>query len=220
MKQAEYLNQLSDLVVEMEDEAIVELVDEYVAAGYDIKEGMTGLIDGMNRCSELYEQDEYFIPELILCSDAMYAGINQFKSYMEVESQESLATVVLGVPEGDTHDIGKSLVKLMLETAGFRVIDLGRDVPCQAFIDTAIEHQAQIIGLSTLMSTTMKETKKVVDQLKAEGLHPGIKVIIGGAPITQKFATEIGADGYSENATEVVGLVKQILGLKEAEVIA
>lgn len=220
MKQAEYLQQLSNLVVEMEDEAIVELVDEYVAEGYDVKEGMTGLIDGMNRCSELYEQDEYFIPELILCSDAMYAGINQFKTYMEVESQESLATVVLGVPEGDTHDIGKSLVKLMLETAGFRVIDLGRDVPCQTFIDSAVEHQAQIIGLSTLMSTTMKETKKVVDQLKAEGLHPDIKVIIGGAPITQKFANEIGADGYSENATEVVGLVKRILGLKEAEVIA
>lgn len=208
----ELLQQLSDCVVEMEDENIEQIITEYYEAGYDLNEGIGGLIDGMMRVSDLYDEEEYYVPELILSSDVMTAGISQFESYMPARTVDSYhATVILGVPEGDTHDIGKNLVKIMLESGGFKVIDLGRDVPVDDFITTAVENNAKVIGLSTLMTTTMSQTKLVVEKLNNQKLHDKIKVIVGGAPITQQFADDIGADGYTASATEVVDLVKTLL---------
>lgn len=215
--QEEYLQALSDAVVFMEDEEIIDLVIEYHEAGFDIQEGIDGLIHGMMRVSDLYDEEEYYIPELILCADVMQMGIDQFQTYIPPRTQDSyLGTVVIGVPEGDTHDIGKGLVKIMLESGNFRVVDIGRDVPLEKFIEAAEEHDAEVIGLSTLMSTTMPETRRFIEILQERNLRDKYKVIVGGAPVSQEFADQIGADGYTESATEVVGLLQDLLNLETA----
>lgn len=211
----EYLEELSDAVVFMEDEEIVDLVIEYHEAGFDTQEGIDGLIHGIMRVSDLYDEEEYYIPELILCADVMQMGIDQFQTYIPARTQDSyLGTVVIGVPEGDTHDIGKGLVKIMLESGNFKVVDIGRDVPLEKFIEAAEEHDAKVIGLSTLMSTTMPETRRFIKILEERNLRDKYKVIVGGAPVSQEFADQIGADGYTESATEVVGMLKELLDLE------
>lgn len=211
----ELLEALSDAVVFMEDEEIEDLVIEYHDAGYDTYDGINGLIHGIMRVSDLYDEEEYYIPELILCADVMQMGVNQFETYIPMKNDDDyLATVVLGVPEGDTHDIGKGLVKTMLESQNFKVVDIGRDMPLEKFIEAAEENKAQVIGLSTLMSTTMPETRRFIEILKERDLRDKYKVIVGGAPVTQAFADEIGADGYTESATEVADMLKHLLDLE------
>ena len=188
----ELLEKLSECVLEMEEEEVVDVAEEYIAAGYPAFDGiMDGLVDGMNKASDLYDEEEYFVTDILLCSDAMYAG----------------------VVEGDTHDIGKNLVKIMMDTAGFEMYDLGRDVPPEAFVKKAIEIQAPLICISTLMTTTMIGMKTVIEQLKEQGIRDQVKVMVGGSPVSQKFANEIGADGYSVNAVEAVKLAKRLLDL-------
>ncbi|MFC2662948.1 MAG: B12-binding domain-containing protein, partial [Eubacterium sp.] len=148
---------MEEAVLEMDDEEAVSLAEEYVDAGYDAMEGLTeGLAKGMNRAGELYEQKEYFIPELLLCSDAFYGAVDVLRPHIQkkTDSREKM-TAVIGVVEGDTHDIGKNILKIMLETEGFEVYDLGKDVPTENFISAAKEHNADFIGMSTLMTTTM-----------------------------------------------------------------
>ena len=201
----ELLQELSRCVLEMEDETIATVAEEYAAAGYDPLDGiLLGLVDGMNKAAELYEQEEYFIPELLICSDAMYQGLDILRPLLPQEDTVGKCKIVIGVVQGDTHDIGKNLVKIMLESAGYEMIDLGRDVPEERFIETVKESGAQVVALSTLMSTSMNNMKKVIEHLVAEGLRDRVKVIIGGAPISPAFAKKIGADGYSANAMEAV----------------
>lgn len=214
-KKKELLERLSECVVEMEDEEIVEVAREYAELGYSANEGiMDGLVDGMNKAGELYEEEEYYIAELLLCSDAMYAGINVLKEYLDEKDDNSMKKkIVIGVIEGDTHDIGKNLVKIMLETAGFEMIDLGRDVSVDHFVKTAIEENADIICLSSLMTSTMGGMKTVIEKLEKEGVREKIKVMIGGGPITEEFAEEIGADAYSGNAIEAVRVAKELVNM-------
>lgn len=208
----ELLQKLSDCVFEMEDEEVVDVVKDYIAAGYDAQEGMLlGLVDGMKRASALYEEGEYFVPELIICSDAMYAGIEELQKYLPSTEGEGAGKVVIGVIEGDTHDIGKNLVKIMLETGGFQVHDLGRDVKVEAFIDYVKEHDVDIVAISSLMTTTMPGMEATVNRLKEEGLRDKVKVMVGGAPVSAAFADRIGADGYSKNAIEAVELAKRLM---------
>ena len=208
----ELLQELSRCVLEMEDETIATVAEEYAAAGYDPLDGiLLGLVDGMNKAAELYEQEEYFIPELLICSDAMYQGLDILRPLLPQEDKVGKCKIVIGVVQGDTHDIGKNLVKIMLESAGYEMIDLGRDVPEERFIETVKESGAQVVALSTLMSTSMNNMKKVIEHLVAEGLRDRVKVIIGGAPISPAFAKKIGADGYSANAMEAVKLVQRLL---------
>lgn len=209
----EFLAELSRCVVEMEDEQIAEVAQAYADHGYDPLDGIVkGLVDGMNKASDLYEQEEYFIPELLICSSAMYNALDVLRPLLPQEEKNSKSKIVIGVVKGDTHDIGKNLVRIMLESAGYEMIDLGRDVDTQAFIDTAKKEQASVIALSTLMSTSMNNMAKVIEGLTAEGLRDQVKVIIGGAPISPAFAQQIGADGYSANAVEAVKLVDRLLG--------
>lgn len=209
----ELLQKLSDCVFEMEDEEVVDTVKEYIDAGFDPEEGMLqGLVDGMKRASALYEEGEYFVPELIVCSDAMYAGIEEFQKYLPETSGASVGKVVIGVVEGDTHDIGKNLVKIMLETGGFDVYDLGRDVPVEKFVDYVKEHEVDIVGMSSLMTTTMPGMTAVINRLKEEGLRDKVRVMIGGAPVSPAFAEKIEADGYSRNAIEAVEVAKKLVG--------
>ncbi|MEN6567491.1 MAG: corrinoid protein [Veillonellales bacterium] len=209
----ELLESLSECVVEMEDEKIISIAEEYIKAGYPAFDGILyGLVDGMNKAADLYENEEYFIPELLICSDAMYNGLNVLRPYLKKSDFSQKAKVVIGVVEGDTHDIGKNLVKIMLETAGYELIDLGRDVPAGSFVDTVKNTGASVVALATLMSTSTNNMKRVIDLLKEEGLRGNVKVVVGGGPISPAFAKKIGADGYSESAVEAVKLVNSLVG--------
>ncbi|MCR4435698.1 MAG: corrinoid protein [Clostridiales bacterium] len=209
----ELYKKLSDAVVQMEEEETVRVAEEVVAEGHDAYEAIDrGLADGMDRAGKLFEEEEYFIPELLMCSDAMYAGLDVLKPHIRREEQGEKHRVVLGVVEGDTHDIGKNLVKIMLEASGFEVVDLGRDVPPGDFVEKAKAVRAHIIALSTLMTTTMGEMAQVIGLLEREGIRGQFKVMVGGGPISQSFADKIGADGYSVNAAEAVRLARRLVG--------
>jgi dimethylamine corrinoid protein len=209
----ELFKQLSDAVVEMEEEKTAEIANLIVGQKIDAYEAIEkGLSDGMERVGQLFEEEEYFIPELLVCSDAMYAGLDVLKPHIKQKDAGNKQKVVIGVIEGDTHDIGKNLVRIMLETSGFEVIDLGRDIPPQRFVDTAKEVGAEIIALSTLMTTTMDGMEEVVKILEQNNIRDQFKVIVGGGPISQGFANRIGADGYAVNAADAVKLVRQIVG--------
>lgn len=198
---------LADAVVDMEEERAASLARTAVESGFDAFEAIDkGLARGMERAGELFEQEEYFIPELLMCSDAMYAGIEVLRPHIRREDAGEKVRVVIGVVEGDTHDIGKNLVKILLEAGGFEVADLGRDVPVERFVAAAREQKAQIIALSTLMTTTMEGMGRVVRLLEEQGIRSLHKVIVGGGPISQGFADRIGADGYAANAAEAVKL--------------
>ena len=197
----EFLAELSRCVVEMEDDDISAVAEDYAVHGYAPLDGiLDGLVDGMNKAADLYEREEYFIPELLICSNAMYNGLDVLRPLLPQEEKNSKSKIVIGVVKGDTHDIGKNLVKIMLESAGYEMIDLGRDVAVDDFISTAKEQGAEVIALSTLMSTSMVNMEKVIQGLEAAGIRDQVKVIVGGAPISPAFAEKIGADGYSANA--------------------
>ena len=209
----ELLGKLAKCVLEMEEDEVVETAEDYLAAGYPAIDGiMQGLVEGMNQASQLYDEEEYFVTDLLLCSDAMYAGIEIFKPCLTEKEAEKKWRGVIGVVEGDTHDIGKNLVKILMETAGFEMYDLGRDVPAQRFVDAAKEKKADLVCLSTLMTTTMGGMQEVIDLLEKAGIRGQVKVMVGGGPISQRFADKIGADGYSHNAVEAVRLAKRLVG--------
>jgi dimethylamine corrinoid protein len=209
----ELFQRLSDAVVDMDEVQAAELAQRAVAEGVDAYQAIDqGLVHGMMRASQLFEEEEYFIPELLLCSDAMYAGLAILQPHLKRDDQKAKRKVVIGVVEGDTHDIGKNLVKIMLDASGFEVIDLGRDVPPRTFVERAVSEGAEIVALSTLMTTTMEGMAEVIRILDAEGVRPRFKVMIGGGPISHAFAEKIGADGYSANAAEAVRLAKRLVG--------
>ena len=198
---------------EMEGGAVVAVAQEYADAGVDPQEGiMNGLVVGMNEAGKLYEEEEYYIPELLICSDAMYNGLDVLRPLLPQDAGGNGTKVVIAVIQGDTHDIGKNLVKIMLEAAGYQVVDLGRDVPIVRLVDAVREEKPQILALSTLMSTSMAHMGTLIEELKKAGLRDSVKVIVGGAPVSRGFAEKIGADGYSENATEAVKLVDRLTG--------
>ena len=211
----ELINKLYTCVVDMDDENIASVCKEYLEAGYSAYDGiMDGLVAGMNKASELYDEEEYFVTDVLLCSDALYAGLDVLRPHLPATDDDSESKkVVIGVVEGDTHDIGKNLVHIMLETAGFEVFDLGRDVPLASFVDKAEEVNADIVALSTLMTTTMGGMRTVVQMLEERGMRDRVKVMVGGSPISRKFANEIGAEGYSANAVEAVKVAKELVGI-------
>lgn len=209
--QKELFVQLSDAVVEMDEARTVELAKEVVNKNYDTYQAIEkGLADGMDRAGKLFEEEEYFIPELLMCSDAMYAGLDVLKPHLKVDRQAEKLKAVIGVVEGDTHDIGKNLVKIMMETSGFEVIDLGRDIPPRDFVDKAKEVNARVIALSTLMTTTMDGMAEVIRLLKVENIREKFIVMVGGGPISQSFADRIGADGYAKDAAEAARLAQRL----------
>ena len=211
------LKKLAECVVEMEDETVIDIAKEYVENGFEAYEGISnGLASGMEEAGKLYEEEEYYIPELLLCSDAMYEGIDILKPHIKKDATKDSYKAVVGVVEGDTHDIGKNLFKIMLETSGFEVYDLGRDVPCLDFINKAKEVDADLIGLSTLMTTTMDNMQLVVDLLNKENIRDEFVVMVGGGPISQSFANKIGADGYAHEASKAAKLAKELIGNKRA----
>lgn len=211
MTKKEFLKQLSDAVLYFDDEGIVTLAENYLKEGYPALDAvMDGLVEGMDRAGQLFAEDEYFVTDLLLCSDAMYAALDILNPHLPVEDSSQKIKCVIGVIEGDTHDIGKNLVKTMLQTAGFDMYDLGRDVPVEAFVEKAKEIDADMVAISTLMTTTMSGMKRVIHLLEEEGLRDRVKVLVGGGPISQNFCDEIGADGYSKDAIDAVTLAKSL----------
>ncbi len=201
----------------MDEDESVAVANEVVERGIDAYRAIEqGLSAGMERAGQLFDEEEYFIPELLMCSDAMYAGMDVLKPHLRSDDVAEKRKVVIGVVEGDTHDIGKNLVKIMLETSGFAVTDLGRDIPPARFVETAKEIGADIIALSTLMTTTMEGMGAVVRQLSEEGIRDRFKVIVGGGPISQGFADRIGADGYAVNAADAIRLARALVAPAEA----
>lgn len=205
------LAELDRCVLEMEDEAVVDVAKEYVDAGYDAYDGITqGLSRGMEKAGQLYEEEEYFVPELLICSDAMYNGMDVLKPHLKSESTRHKCPVIIGVVEGDTHDIGKNLVKIMMDTAGFEVYDLGRDVAVEVFVEKAKEVKRGLVCMSTLMTTTMANMGRVIEGLEKAGIRDNFKVMVGGGPLSQSFADKIGADIYTSNAAEAAKVAQRL----------
>lgn len=208
---------LAVAVLELDETLTAELAQRVIDLGYDAWAAIEqGLIAGMNRAGKLFDEEEYFVPELLIASDAMYAGVTILRPHIRQQFTGHRRRVVIGVVQGDTHDIGKNLVRIMLEVAGFEVFDLGRDVPARQFVDRALEVKADVIALSTLMTTTMEQMAQVVRILETEAIRHRFKVIVGGAPLSQQYADKIGADGYAPRAAQAVQLAKRLTGLVNA----
>ncbi len=174
-----------------------------------------GLIPGMDVVGEKFRRNEYYVPQVLLSARAMYAGLDLLKPLITGTAQEggSLGVIVIGTAQGDLHDIGKNLVAMMLEGAGFTVFNLGRDVAPEKFVAAVEEHHAQIVGISALMTTTMPAMKRTIDALTRAGIRERVKVMIGGAPVSQAYADEIGADGYARDSTLAVVKAKALMGV-------
>ena len=214
MNQKKRWIQIQNSIIEMEEEDTVALCERALADGCDPQEIITtGLIPAMDQVGKLYEEEEFFLPEVLLCADAMNAGLEVVKPHLVMADSSEQIKVVLGVVQGDTHDIGKTLVKIMMESAGMEVFDLGRDVALEQFVEVAIRENAQVIAMSTLMTTTMMGMKKVVEMLIERGIRDQMMVIIGGGPISEQFAQKIGADHYAKDANETVRLIREKYGV-------
>ncbi len=173
-----------------------------------------GLIPGMDVVGEKFRRNEYYVPQVLLSARAMYAGLDLLKPLIAAsKTTDYIGTVVIGTAQGDLHDIGKNLVAMMLEGAGFTVHNLGRDIAPEVFVAAVLEHNARIVGISALMTTTMPAMKRTIDALIKAGLRERVKVMIGGAPVSQAYADEIGADGYAKDSTLAVLKAKALLGI-------
>ena len=187
---------------------IQEALDEGIRAEVILNEGM---VSAMSEVGRLFEQGEYFVPEMLISARAMQAGLSVLKPALAKAEVRSTGKVVIGTVNGDLHDIGKNLVGMMLEGAAFEVIDLGTDVPPERFVEAIKTNGAQIVAISALLTTTMNNMKGVIQAICAAGLRKNVKIIVGGAPLSAEFAQSIGADGYSADASKAVALAKSLI---------
>lgn len=174
-----------------------------------------GMIVAMGEVGRLFEANELFVPEMLVSARAMQSGLALLKPYLAQDGSAAAGKVVVGTVKGDLHDIGKNLVAMMLEGSGFEVIDLGADVSAQRFVQAVVEHRAQVVGMSALLTTTMVNMADTVRALQEAGVREQVKVLVGGAPVTNEFATRIGADGYAADASSAVRLTKSLLARTE-----
>jgi len=208
------VQQISESLQRGEDKKVAELTRQALDAGLTAGQILNdGLLAGMDVVSARFGANEIFLPEVLLSARAMNAGMDLIKPLLIAGEVRSLGKVVIGTMRGDLHDIGKNLVGVMLKGAGFEVIDLGANVAPERFVETAEAEGAQVVGLSALLTTTMTGMKDVVSLVKDKGLDGRVKVIVGGAPLSQAFADEIGADGYGYDASNAVTLVKRLTGV-------
>jgi 5-methyltetrahydrofolate--homocysteine methyltransferase len=192
---------------------VASLVEEALAEGVNPTEILNvGMIEAMGTVGEKFKNNEIFVPEMLIAARAMKKGIEVLTPKLKAVGAEPIGKLIIGTVAGDLHDIGKNLVAMMIEGAGFEVIDLGVDVPAEKFIEALKENpDAKIVALSALLTTTMPALKDTVEAIVASGLRNTVKIMIGGAPVTQAFADEIGADGYSEDAASAAVLAKSLL---------
>ena len=199
-------------VIEGNSTLVKEKVHEALSAGIDAQTILNqGLIPAMAEVGRLFEEGEYFVPEMLIAARAMQGGMGLLKPLLKEADVKAAGRVVIGTVKGDLHDIGKNLVAMMLEGAGFEIIDLGNDVPPEKFVEAARLHQADIVAMSALLTTTMVNMKSTIEAIEAAGLRRKVKILIGGAPVTESYAHQIGADGYGEDASRAVQAAKALV---------
>jgi len=211
----ELFQAMAQSVIDGDPDVAADLARKAVEAGIDPLEAINkGFVPGVDYVGEQYSKGEMFLPDLVLAGEAMKAAIAVLEPEIARKGgqRQTLGTVVIGTVEGDIHDIGKTLVATMLSVGGFRVYDLGVDVPVPTFVEKAREVNADIVGMSALLTTTMVRQRDVIEALEDAGLRSRVKVMVGGAPVTRAWAQEIGADGYSEDAIGAVAVARQLLG--------
>ena len=213
------LKDLSDGVVDYDEDKVREAAQKVLDEGLNAYDAvMNGLASGMESVGDLYDKQEYFVPELLLCADALYAGLDILKPHINAEDlgDSPKGQVVIGTVQGDVHDIGKNIIKMMFEVAGFTVNDLGRDVPLEKFVEEQLRTDAEIVALSAMMTTTMMGMKKVIQLIKEK--NPNVAIMLGGAPLTKDTADLFGADGYADSAGNAVQeAIKMISRLREIQ---
>ncbi|MGI6553621.1 MAG: corrinoid protein [Bacillota bacterium] len=206
------LEAISDAILRQNEEETVSLVHKALEEGYPPLEIMNNaLIPGIYAVGERFRDGIYFIPEMICGAAAMQKGMDVLRPLIASEPDHFDGKVVIGTIAGDMHDIGKNIVAIMLKSAGFHVFDLGCDVPAKAFVDAAEKNEADLVGISALLSSTMLSIPDVIDELSKRGLRDRVKVIVGGAAVTQTFADRIGADGYAEDAMNAVRVAQDLI---------
>lgn len=209
----EILETIRQGIIEGNAKLVEAKVREALGAGLEAATILhDGLVPAMAEVGRLYEEGEYFVPEMLIAARAMKAGLAILKPKLIDSAVEPVGRVALATVKGDLHDIGKNLVSLMLEGAGFEIVDLGVDAPPDKFVSAVREDKVDIVAMSALLTTTMVHMKDTIEALKSAGLRDQVKVIIGGAPITQAFADEIGADGYAPDASQAVNLARSLIG--------
>jgi 5-methyltetrahydrofolate--homocysteine methyltransferase len=211
---------MSELLGKMAESLIAGKIDEVVdltkqaldggAAPADILD--QGLLAGMDVVGQRFKAEEMFIPEVLRCAKCMHGAMDILRPLLAETGAESIGTLIIGTVKGDLHDIGKNLVGMMFEGAGFDVVDIGIDKEPQVFVDAIKEHKATLIGMSALLTTTMPKMGETINAIKEAGIRDQVKILVGGAPITAAFAEEIGADGYASNAASAVDKGKELMG--------
>ncbi len=219
-RKEEILKKLAEAVVEFDEDGAKQWAQTALDEGIDAFEAiMDGLAVGMETVGDLYDQQEYFVPELLMSADALYIGLDILRPHIEEEKVKKMGQVVIGTVQGDVHDIGKNIIKLMFDVGGFEVHDLGRDVPLEKFVEEQLRTDAEIVAMSAMMTTTMVGMKKVIEMIKEK--NPNVAIMLGGAPVTQDTASLWGADGYAESAgnavQEAIKMIGQLRKLQEQD---
>jgi trimethylamine corrinoid protein len=217
-KKKDILERLKNGVIQYDEDSVKAAAQEALDEGMDANEAIfDGLVSGMEEVGELFEKQEYFVPELLMCADALYVGLDILKPHVKKMDMGVKGAVVIGTVEGDVHDIGKNIVKMMFDVAGFTVYDLGRDVPLDKFVEEQIRTDSDLVCLSAMMTTTMVGMQKVIDTLRKK--NPNVKIMIGGAPVSKELADKWGADGYAPDASnalkEAISMVSALKKMRE-----
>ena len=216
-KKEDLLKELKDTVINYDEDGCKSAAQDYADAAYPALEGiMDGLAAGMQVVGELYEKHEYFVPEVLMCADALYGGLAILRPLVPKLGAGPKSQVVIGSVQGDVHDIGKNLVKMMFDVAGWEVYDLGRDVPLENFVSEQMRTDSEVVAMSAMMTTTMLGMRKVIKMIKEK--NPNVMIMLGGAPVTKDVAKLFGADGYAESAGNAVQEgIRMIARLREYE---
>ncbi len=207
------LHEIASNLYDGQDKEVARLIQESLDKGITPEEILSGgLIAGMDEVGRDFKAGDLFVPEVLVAARAMHAGMDVLRPLLAESGVPSAGKYVIGTVQGDLHDIGKNLVKMMLEGAGFETIDLGIDVRLDAFVDAVREHQPNLLGMSALLTTTMVQMKTIIEALEEAGLRDSVKVMVGGAPVTAAFAEQIGADAYAPDAASAVDIARSLAG--------
>jgi 5-methyltetrahydrofolate--homocysteine methyltransferase len=206
------LKELYTAILEGQRDEAKENVETALSEGVPAGEVLDVMVNAMGEVGRLFEEGEYFVPEMLIAARAMKTGMEILKPHLVDADIQPLGKIIAGTVKGDLHDIGKNLVCMMLEGAGFQVVDLGTDVSSEAFVAAVQEHQPDFVAMSALLTTTMPNMETTIAALKDAGVRDAVKVLVGGAPITQSYADKIGADGYASDASRAVKLAKSLVG--------